>query len=402
MKRPDHNAEELLKTFLGSLGNSSQDTIEASRDRLAERFRAGDQLPALEVVEIRQSRGRAGFRFAVAAVLVMSVAIGVYAFRAQRASSPNVVVPAVQSSAATEPKQVAAVIPGSTKPVVAPSREEILAGVAAQIAAAQNSDLGAARPKFAAASIRPVEMSPLIVNGFKCLGSDGLWVLAGGISAPPARGRCVGDVVELPTLLFGTYSSNFAPWTPLTPPMGLTRNIAIMNFQINAVAENPERVTKAELRLMLQSLIEDRFKARVHLETRQLDGYVLTIAKSGIKFKEASGDQTCGGLNARPPNWRGKCRMETLTTFMSLALAYLPVADKTGLTGLYDINLLLEEIPSNLPPGERGVAGPGPQPRQFTTPLAKALEDQLGLHLERGKVPVEHVVVDHIEAPTEN
>jgi uncharacterized protein (TIGR03435 family) len=45
---------------------------------------------------------------------------------------------------------------------------------------------------------------------------------------------------------------------------------------------------------MLQALLEDRFKARVHVEAREVDGYALTIAKSGIKFKETSGDATAG------------------------------------------------------------------------------------------------------------
>ena len=159
---------------------------------------------------------------------------------------------------------------------------------------------------------------------------------------------------------------------------------------------------------MLQSLLEDRFKARVHLETRASDGYVLTIAKSGIKFKETSGDATCNS-SPRPLGVNGKCKMGTLTMRLQLTLDgrtflldYVPIADKTGLTGIYDINFALEEIQLGGPAGARGPGGGAPSPRQFTTPIPKALEDQLGLHLERGKVPVEFVVVDHIEMPTEN
>src|SRR6185503_8115365 len=99
---------------------------------------------------------------------------------------------------------------------------------------------------------------------------------------------------------------------------------------------------------MLQTLLEDRFKARVHLETRELDGYILTIAKSGIKFKEASGEEqnllnpfSCSGLRGSLANWKAKCRMETLATQLALTLGYTPVLDKTGLKALYDINLSL-------------------------------------------------------------
>src|SRR5688572_15636825 len=104
--------------------------------------------------------------------------------------------------ATAETAQVTGITPGSTKPAVAPSKEEILAGVAAQIAAAQSTDAGGARPKFAVASVRPVPMSPLVANGFKCLGVDGLWGHLGGPQVSTAQGRCTGDVVNLPELVY--------------------------------------------------------------------------------------------------------------------------------------------------------------------------------------------------------
>jgi uncharacterized protein (TIGR03435 family) len=80
-----------------------------------------------------------------------------------------------------------------------------------------------------------------------------------------------------------------------------------------------------------------------------------------------------------------------------------PIADKTGLMGIYDIDFALEEVRLSPPPTGGGVRGGGsPQERQFTPPIPKALEEQLGLRLERGKAPAEFVVIDHIEQPTEN
>jgi len=165
---------------------------------------------------------------------------------------------------------------------------------------------------------------------------------------------------------------------------GMPRSLEQAEFQINALADNPDRVTKGELKLMLQTLLEDRFKARVHLETREVDGYVLTIAKSGIKFKETSGAATCSS-SARPFRVIGKCGMEPLTMRMELTLDgrtslldYVPIADKTGLAGIYDINFELEEIPFGGPGGTRGAGGGATPARQFTTPLPKALEDQRG------------------------
>jgi uncharacterized protein (TIGR03435 family) len=184
---------------------------------------------------------------------------------------------------------------------------------------------------------------------------------------------------------------------------GYPPDLAERYFQIEAVADDPERVTKGELKLMLQTLLEDRFNARVHLETTELDGFLLTVAKSGIKFKETSGDAT-GRINGNNTSLSGKYRMAGVTTFLTWMLDFMPIADKTRLTGTYDLEFHLEEIQSPVPAaaGPRSAGGAAPPPRQFTTPVPKALEDQLGLHLERAKVPVEFIVVDHLEPPTEN
>lgn len=393
-------------------------------------------LPAVVTVAAEQpavSRPRIGLRFAVAAVLIMTVAIGVYAFRAQRVSPAQVVTPAAEShapsvSGASETSQVAPesrkpevsqVAPESRKPEVSPSREEILRGVAAQIAATQATDAGAAKPKFAAASVRPVPAGPPdINNGLKCLGVDGT------VSATARRGRCTGQT-DLGGLVLAAYR--------IDPPIVFvtegTRITGIPDslrgrFQIEAVADDTEHVTERELKLMLQTLLEDRFKARVHLEMREVDGYVLTIAKSGIKFKETSVDEKASattltpvqaleqsrercqynGRLARPVEIfvRGKCGIKELSTYVGKMLLPLNIADKTGLMGIYNIDFVLEPVYlDSTGAGGRGGGGGGGG-RQFTTPIPKALEEQLGLHLERAKVPAEFVVVDHIEQPTEN
>jgi uncharacterized protein (TIGR03435 family) len=158
---------------------------------------------------------------------------------------------------------------------------------------------------------------------------------------------------------------------------------------------------------MLETLLEDHFKARVHTTTRELDGYVVTIAKSGIKFKETSGETriVAGSGN---PQLDGKYNTEEVANFLSnmlsprLSFGSVPILDKTGLTGIYAINIALEEILAA--PAQAGVRGGGVTglARQFTTPVPKAVEDQLGLHLERAKVPVEFIVIDNLEPLTEN
>jgi len=283
----------------------------------------------------------------------------------------------------------------------------------------------AARPKFAVASVRPVPMNPLVNRTLKCLGADGLLELGlGPLGGTPRgyqdsearRGRCSGPAVNLEQLVSLVYATD-----GLTRMAGFPASASFpVYYQIEAVADDPEHVTKGELKLMLQSLLEDRFKVRVHLETRDLDGYALTIAKSGIKFKETSIDaKAAAGLSpssrgcltnqySRGPEIfvRGKCGMKDLTSYLEKLLTLnrvgQAIADKTGLTGIYDIDFVLEAILSEAPTGD-GVRGGASLPgRQFTTPIPKALEQQLGLHLERSKVPAEFVVIDHIEQPTAN
>ena len=288
----------------------------------------------------------------------------------------------------------------------------------------------AARPKFAAASVRPVrseEFQERSAKGerdlggrIRCLGADGLLWATPAAQDPARRGRCFAKATDIRPLVYAAYGSSLMPsWDRL---VGWPRESwPEVFFQIEAVADDPEHVTKGELKLMLQTLLEDRFKARVHLETREVDGYALTIAKSGIKFKETSGDVMrrtlgpgergdsgpCGfGSNPIISFIRGKCGMGDVAEFLKLLLAVNgaspPIADNTGLMGIYNIDFAPEEIRVS-PPIGTGVRGGGSQQaRQFSPPIPKALEEQLGLHLERVKVPAEFVVIDHIEQPTEN
>lgn len=79
-----------------------------------------------------------------------------------------------------------------------------------------------------------------------------------------------------------------------------------------------------------------------------------------------------------------------------------PVADKTNLPGVYDITLLLNQVLPISGGGRGGGGGRGREPFEFDPPIPRTLEEQLGLHLERGKVSAEYWIIDHIEKPTEN
>ncbi len=182
-------------------------------------------------------------------------------------------------------------------------------------------------------------------------------------------------------------------------------------------------------RSMLQPLLEDRFKLKVRQETKQLPIYELVIAKNGPKLKEAKpGDTYPDGIKgpdgvAHPGMMmmgRGQLKGQALPmTFIVRTLSQQlqrTVVDKTGLTGKYDIALKWapDEGPGPMPPGPMppGPVPPGPgggqkgadssPPPDSGPSIFTAIQEQLGLKLESTKGPVETLVIDHVEPPSEN
>ncbi len=163
-------------------------------------------------------------------------------------------------------------------------------------------------------------------------------------------------------------------------------------YDITGKAEGS--VTDEQCRLMVQSLLEDRFRLKIHLETRERAAYFLQVAKNGPKLQEVRPDSPdLGGVrfNGRhpailsekepPPGWP----MTRLAGFLADILDdRRPVIDKTGLTGIYAFNLDYSKD---------GIEQPL---------LVSALRDQLGLQLEAGKAAVDVTVIDRVERPSEN
>ena len=279
----------------------------------------------------------------------------------------------------------------------------------------------APRLQFEVASVRPWPASrlrdgtiPVSEATLRCTATDGTYI---GDGAGP-QGRCVGGFVPLFDLIFAAY---FSPRSAQIRISGFPAEFGIndedsIGYQIQAVAPNPVRVTTAELQEMLQSLLRDRFHLQVHRETREIDGFRMVVAEGGIKFKETLLDeQQCCELRATgqplpreggilPLIVKGSFSMKGLARGLPLLLTNdrsgygPPVADKTGLPGVYDITLLFDGIT----PTSDGGRGGGGGLMEFSPPLPKALEKQLGLRLEPAKVPVEFLFIDHIEKATEN
>ena len=182
--------------------------------------------------------------------------------------------------------------------------------------------------------------------------------------------------------------------------------------------------------LMWQTLLADRFKLRLHRQTRELPIYDLAAVESGLKLpaaKEAGcvsfppgtppryvpGKVDCGDVSgpfsAHPGGLLhikgSNVHMADLIGELALVLDR-PVLDKTGFTGEFDLNLSFtaDEATMGLP-GSGGPGDPGGH-RLPTDPnlpnIFAALEEQLGLKLVPAKGPVEVLVIDHAERPATN
>jgi uncharacterized protein (TIGR03435 family) len=198
-------------------------------------------------------------------------------------------------------------------------------------------------------------------------------------------------------------------------------------------AGNP---TKDQFRLMMQALLADRFKLAIHYETKQLPIAALVLDKPGRmgpQFRQHPDDSTCttvapGGAQAQPSDAptvaggfpetcgsipelhasaSGRVRiggrnvpismMTNMFSVPDISGVDRPVLDRTGLTGKFDFVLeWTPQLNGPLPPGVDF------QPDPTGPTFLEGLKEQLGLKLESQTGPVEVIVVDHIEQPSEN
>jgi uncharacterized protein (TIGR03435 family) len=145
--------------------------------------------------------------------------------------------------------------------------------------------------------------------------------------------------------------------------------------------------------LMMQDLLADRFRLRVRLETKDLPVYNLVVAKNGLKMKESPPSENSGYSMGMDSMGMGRINSKAMEVAALVASLSNPVGrkiiDKTSLTGKYEVNLTWAW---NDEPGS-GDNGPS---------IFTALQEQLGLKLESARAPIDVVVIDHIERPSEN
>ena len=188
--------------------------------------------------------------------------------------------------------------------------------------------------------------------------------------------------------------------TGITPKNLIARAYSLKPYQISGpawlddelydiVAKAAGPVADSEQRSMLQSMLASRFQLAAHTETRVLPAYELVAGKSGPKIHAVRPDDTGNRVYpGRPGILAKQVSMPRLAELLSAKIDR-PVLDKTGLSGVFDIDLKF--TPDTAAPD----ADTGPS--VFT-----AVQDQLGLKLNARKSPVEILVIDHAAKPSGN
>jgi len=165
------------------------------------------------------------------------------------------------------------------------------------------------------------------------------------------------------------------------------------HYNVTAKVEGNAMLSMEQMRPLQQALLEERFHLKVHRQQKIVPGYALVIAKGGPKLQPNKGAPFIG-INAGN---EFKYQNDTVGNFAK-AIGYWSlkqqVVDKTGIQGQYDFDLKC-----------RPATGPYiDDPRFANLPdLFTALQEQLGLKLVPEKVPVDTLVIDHVDKiPTEN
>jgi uncharacterized protein (TIGR03435 family) len=160
----------------------------------------------------------------------------------------------------------------------------------------------------------------------------------------------------------------------------------------------PEGTSEAAVREMLQTLLAERFQMKSHRETKEVEGYVLSVAKGGVRMKDEEVDaaKTFKDGTAAVHSLRGGLleMIARKVTAAQIAASFertlsAPVEDRTGLDGTYTFSFRWADENSE-------AAAEAPY-------LMQALPRELGLTLEKRKIAVESLIVDSIvRTPTEN
>ena len=168
------------------------------------------------------------------------------------------------------------------------------------------------------------------------------------------------------------------------------------HFDIDARVEGEATPTSDQLRVMLQSLLADRFQLKLRREMRELPVYALVVSERGSKLLPVSDEELRNVPRyATRPTERPARTKSTITSLINLLSLYAdrPIVDRTGLAGGYDqVNLDWPQFTQEK----------REDPLAAQASVFAAIQDQLGLKLEARKDSTEVLVIEHVEKPSAN
>jgi uncharacterized protein (TIGR03435 family) len=253
-----------------------------------------------------------------------------------------------------------------------------------------SSVLAAELPSFEAASVKHSDPAARSLGSNVCTGGPG--------TSDPGMLHCTNSSLSLFILL--AYD---VKWYKLVSPDWVIHGGSESGYDVTA--KIPPGTSKADYRLMLQHLLADRFGLVVHREARELPVYSLVSAKGKPKIVPSSSPAPPGprcAISFVENHFHWACHntlMKDLAGNLETQF-WSNVADETGLSGEYDF--ILDFIPPESWQAKVGWS-PSSAITDETPALDTAISEQLGLKLERGKGPVEVLVVDKADKnPAEN
>jgi uncharacterized protein (TIGR03435 family) len=300
----------------------------------------------------------------------------------------------------------------------------LIAQAATKQASATPPGNASAALQFDVASIRQNRSGPSASGGDKPrsnfpIGSDDSFTQTGGIFS----------ATNLPVISYLIFAYKITTSNRDALIASVPDWVETDSFDIEARTDNHD-VTKDQMRLMMQTLLADRYKLVAHREVRQVPVYAAVLAQPGTpgpQLRPHPADSVCPAPTppaaaAKPPapatddkGFPAVCGFANyihptaphlrrvgggnvtlaavVSSFTGLGRLGRPTIDKTDLAGTYDF--VIEYLPEP-PPGQQ------PSPDVSGPTFEEALRKQLGLKLVSQQAPIEFVIVDHIERPSPN
>ena len=259
---------------------------------------------------------------------------------------------------------------------------------AGSAASPAESSKAAALPVFDVVSVKPNDSSAT---------ADSLRFTSNGVAI---RNASLLMIIRASHGMFNSLDDKF----PGTPGWAKTKRFDIEAKVSGADAATFNKLNFEQRQLMVQAMLADRFQLRTHNEMMVQPVYLLTVGKGGPKLEEAkpATDADPGGTIKRS---RGQISGENVVVSQLVsALTQMlgrTVVNEIGLKGKYDFTLKWtpDDAAAERTPGEDAAqeSAQDSGPSIFT-----AIQEQLGLKLEAAKRPVECLVIDHVEMPSEN